>query len=74
MIQDYPQQQMPGGGKEQESNIANYVIHNCLSQHSIVIMNALKMLTYANLKKKKNHKIKYGKTHSKKHNSADSVG
>lgn len=41
------------GKKKQESTIGNYVIHNYLSQHSIVIINALKMLSYANLKKKR---------------------
>jgi len=53
LIQDYPQPQMPWrGGKKQECTTENYVIHNYLSQHSIMIMNALKMLTYNNLKKK----------------------
>lgn len=51
-IQDYAQQQKSWGEKKQESTTGNYVIHNYLSQHSIVIINALKMLTYANLKKK----------------------
>lgn len=54
IIQDYTQQETSWGEKKkQDSATRNYVIHNALSQHSIVIMNALKMLTHTSLGEKK---------------------
>lgn len=55
---------MPWGGKKQESTPGNYVIRNYLSQPSVVIINALKMLTCTYLEKKKDQEIKHSKTTS----------